>query len=188
LPEAEAANDFRNGLTKAAKPADGLPDAVKTDASDLRDAVTNVRDALKVMEQINVRREYYQIPFLAQPEGPARQAELYIFKDKKPAGDANRTYSALIALDTAGLKHTEVYIQKTAGQASLFFRCDTDRALGVLSAARAKLTQALKEKNISVSGMSFNKITEPFLLTDPEPYTEQPRQESVKRFTFDMRI
>jgi hypothetical protein len=154
----------------------------------LKEAVANARDTVKLMEYIDTGREYYQIPFIAQPDGQARMAELHVFKDKKPSGDGSRSYSALISLDTVGLKHTEVYIQKTGGQASLVFRCDTDRALSVLSAAGSKLTQALKEKNIAVSALSFSKITEPFELTDQEPYTEPPKQENVKRFTFDMRV
>ncbi len=63
-----------------------------------------------------------------------------------------------------------------------------DRALGVLSAAGSKLTQALKERNITVGSLTFNKITEPFGLTSPEPYTQPPKKESAKRFAFDMRV
>ncbi len=34
----------------------------------------------------------------------------------------------------------------------------------------------------------FSLYGEPFVLTAPEPYTEPPRQDSIKRFTFDMRV
>jgi hypothetical protein len=146
------------------------------------EAIENASDALKIMGLIGKRRRYFQIPFITQPEGPASHAELTVFGGP----DSSRSYSALAAVDTLYLKRTEFYIRKINGQVTLSFRCENDRALSLLSAGASKLRQALK--NIPIGSVTFEKLTEPFAFTGPEPYTEAPAQEGVKRFTFDMRV
>ncbi len=44
----------------------------------LRDAALNAGETLRLSEQINITREYYQIPFLTREQDPARQAVIKI--------------------------------------------------------------------------------------------------------------
>jgi hypothetical protein len=159
-----------------------LRERLKNETGALTDAVGDALDTLRVMGLIRKRRMLYQLPFITKQEGPACHAELTVFKNP----DASRSYGALGAVDTLTLRRTEFYIQKANGRLSLTFRCESDRVLNLLNSNLPKLTQALK--NIPIGNITFDKPAEPFTFTSPEPYAEAPVQESVKRFTFDMRV
>ena len=154
--------------------------------------IHEVKEQLRFMEQLNQHREYYQIPFAAEPQNHPRQAELFIFKDRHTDGEVKRRSSALVALDTQSLGRVEVFIVKSDKDARLQFRCD-EQPLRVISAEAHRLSAALKEKGVNISGIDYQQLTEPFTLLSPEPgknasdKTEE-RGGIPTRFTFDMRV
>lgn len=165
--------------------------AARTIQSPVAERITTVQESLRFMEQITQRREYYQIPFTVNPDTQTRQAELFIFKDREAKRDPSSEKTALISLETLTLGHTEVYIQKTGTQSRLTFRCDTDEALRTIGAQMHRLTLALQEKNITVAGVSYKKIDEPFTLLSVEPGAEADTSKkdlAPKRFMFDVRV
>jgi hypothetical protein len=149
-----------------------------------------VKEALRFMEQTDKHREYFQIPFMTGPQEEPKQAELFVFKDAKRASDPAKPATALISLETLSFGRAEVYIQKSGNEARLDFRLTDEETVKTFNANSPKLTRALREKNITVSGLSFQKSDGVFTLLSPEPggQNDAQKKELPKRFTFDMRV
>ena len=108
---------------------------------------------------------YVQVPVVVSES--ESNAELYIFKDKdNKKSSRSDTSTALIALDTLGLGHTETYMQKKAAAIHCQFNLESDRIVKLVRDNIHRLENLLQESGYSLSSFSFrvdnarHKVTE----------------------------
>lgn len=74
-----------------------------------KEAVTNLKENIEFMHDLNQYVPYIQIPF--HTEGNQRNSELYVYKNKKNLAEDNSELTAFIHLDMENLGPTDVFVK-----------------------------------------------------------------------------
>ena len=129
----------------------------------------DIEKNLTFLEQLK-SSTYMQIPL--QINGKQTETELYVFQHdprKKARGAMAGSQSALIALDLAALGHIETYIQKTGDTVICQFRMENEEVEELIRRYIPALSSQLGQTKLTLARCLFQKLDEPFRLTDQEP-------------------
>ena len=149
--------------------------------------LAQIQQGLEFMNQIDVTKEFLQIPYFTEHGGDIswNEAELHVFKrgGKKKKGGESQT--ALVALDYPELGHVEVVITRIGKRVNLQFRAETVKTLNILGGESYRLSGALSAAGFNIMGLSFKRLDEPIELTDAPEDEDGAR---ITKYSVDMRV
>ncbi|GHU60884.1 hypothetical protein AGMMS49975_30010 [Clostridia bacterium] len=150
---------------------------------DLRD----IKNSLDFSANVDYQKIYTAIP--VNINGEAKNAELYVFRDKKNRNGQNGQSSVLIALDFAELRRVEIFISKVADSLSFQIKSDRPATLAAIGGEFEKLKTMLSAIGYSVSNVSLLDLSERFtVLSEPNNGGDGKEPALPKRYSFDMRV
>lgn len=153
-------------------------------ASQLGKAVTNVKDNIEFMQQINQNYQYLQIPL--KLTGQTAHSDLYVYSNKKNLMDPEGELTAFLHLDLEHLGSTDVSIRMQKKQVHTDFFLADDESYDLIMEHMDILEARLEAKGYNCTISVENKkkkidFVEDFLKKD------QKAAERVHRYSFDVR-
>lgn len=151
---------------------------------EIRDALSNLRDSLDFIKNINQHANYMQLPLLIN--GDTSTAKLYVFKEGKRSRQINpEDATVVVALDLKSLGHLESMIKVKGKTVNVTFRVESKEIGTVLEKNSNTLKEALKEKGYSLNPVRVVSTGQPFSLLSLEAAINESTSD---RINFDMRI
>lgn len=151
---------------------------------EIRDALSNLRDSLDFIKNMNQHANYLQLPLLIN--GDTSTAKLYVFKEGKRGRQINpEDATVVVALDLASLGHVESMIKVKGKTVSVTFRVENKEIGTILEKKSNMLKEALKEKGYSLNSVRVVNTGQPFSLLSLEAALNESTSD---RINFDMRV
>ncbi len=151
---------------------------------EIRDALSNLRDSLDFIKNINQHANYMQLPLLIN--GDTSTAKLYVFKEGKRSRQINpEDATVVVALDLKSLGHLESMIKVKGRTVNVTFRVENKEIGTVLEKNSNMLKEALKEKGYSLNPVRVVNTGQPFSLLSLEAAINESTSDKIN---FDMRI
>jgi hypothetical protein len=151
---------------------------------EIRDALTNLRDSLDFIRNINQHSNFMQLPVLIN--GDTATAKLYVFKEGKRSKQINpEDATIVVALDLKSLGHLESMIKVKGKTVNVTFRVESKDIGTVLEKNVNQLTEALKEKGYSLYPVRVISMEQPFSLLSLEAMINESASDKIH---FDMRV
>lgn len=151
---------------------------------EIRDALSNLRDSLDFIKNINQHANYMQLPLLIN--GDTSTAKLYVFKEGKRSRQINpEDATVVVALDLKSLGHLESMIKVKGKTVNVTFRVESKEIGTVLEKNSNILKDALKEKGYSLNPVRVVSTGQPFSLLSLEAAINESTSDKIN---FDMRI
>ncbi len=152
--------------------------------SQLGKAVSNVRDNVEFMHQINQNYQYLQIPL--KLSGQNAQSDLYVYSNKRNLMEPEGELTAFLHLDLEHLGSTDVSIKMQKRQVHTDFFLADDKSYDLImehmDILEAKLEAKGYQCTISVQNQEKKiDFVEDFLKKDQKP------SKQVHRYSFDVR-
>ena len=169
-------NEQSRAITRA------LSEAVRGETQ-LGRSVSNLRENLDFMNQLNQLYQYVQLPL--KLGGQQANGELYVYTNKKNLAKKNGNVSALLHLDMEHLGAVDVYVTMQQNKIQTNFRLADEKSLLLLEKNMDLLTSRLQEKGYDTTS-SVTLLEEP--KSAMEKILETDRNISViGRQSFDVR-
>ncbi|MFA9378971.1 MAG: flagellar hook-length control protein FliK [Lachnotalea sp.] len=145
--------------------------------------VTNLRNNINFMEQINQNFTYLQIP--VQFSNEETHSDLYVYTNKKNLKKHDGNLSVLLHLDMEVLGTTDIYIKMSENSVSANFSLEDNNSIELVENNLENLIMRLKEKGYNASAQvgpleKEQDFVEDFLEKDTVVT-------SLKRYAFDVR-
>lgn len=151
---------------------------------EIRDALSNLRDSLDFIRNINQHSNYMQLPLLIN--GDTSTAKLYVFKEGRRSRRINpEDATVVVALDLKSLGHLESMIKVKGRTVSVTFRVESKDIGTVLEKNSGMLREQLKEKGYSLNPVRVVNTGQPFSLLSLEAAINESTSDKIH---FDMRI
>lgn len=151
---------------------------------EIRDALSNLRDSLDFIRNINQQANYMQLPLLIN--GDTSTAKLYVFKEGKRSRQINpEDATVVVALDLKSLGHLESMIKVKGKTVNVTFRVESKEAGTILEKNSNMLKKALKEKGYSLNPVRVVNTGQPFSLLSLEAAINESTSDKIN---FDMRV
>lgn len=172
----ERLNEQSRAITRA------LSEAVRGETQ-LGRSVSNLRENLDFMNQLNQLYQYVQLPL--KLGGQQANGELYVYTNKKNLAKKNGNVSAFLHLDMEHLGAVDVYVAMQQNKIQTNFRLADEKSLLLLEKNMDLLTSRLQEKGYDTTS-SVTLLEEP--KSAMEKILETDRNISViGRQSFDVR-
>lgn len=172
----ERLNEQSRAITRA------LSEAVRGETQ-LGRSVSNLRENLDFMNQLNQLYQYVQLPL--KLGGQQANGELYVYTNKKNLAKKNGNVSAFLHLDMEHLGAVDVYVAMQQNKIQTNFRLADEKSLLLLEKNMDLLTSRLQEKGYDTAS-SVTLLEEP--KSAMEKILETDRNISViGRQSFDVR-
>ena len=172
----ERLNEQSRAITRA------LSEAVRGETQ-LGRSVSNLRENLDFMNQLNQLYQYVQLPL--KLGGQQANGELYVYTNKKNLAKKNGNVSAFLHLDMEHLGAVDVYVTMQQNKIQTNFRLADEKSLLLLEKNMDLLTSRLQEKGYDTAS-SVTLLEEP--KSAMEKILETDRNISViGRQSFDVR-
>lgn len=169
-------NEQSRAITRA------LSEAVRGETQ-LGRSVSNLRENLDFMNQLNQLYQYVQLPL--KLGGQQANGELYVYTNKKNLAKKNGNVSAFLHLDMEHLGAVDVYVAMQQNKIQTNFRLADEKSLLLLEKNMDLLTSRLQEKGYDTTS-SVTLLEEP--KSAMEKILETDRNISViGRQSFDVR-
>lgn len=169
-------NEQSRAITRA------LSEAVRGETQ-LGRSVSNLRENLDFMNQLNQLYQYVQLPL--KLGGQQANGELYVYTNKKNLAKKNGNVSAFLHLDMEHLGAVDVYVAMQQNKIQTNFRLADEKSLLLLEKNMDLLTNRLQEKGYDTTS-SVTLLEEP--KSAMEKILETDRNISViGRQSFDVR-
>lgn len=169
-------NEQSRAITRA------LSEAVRGETQ-LGRSVSNLRENLDFMNQLNQLYQYVQLPL--KLGGQQANGELYVYTNKKNLAKKNGNVSAFLHLDMEHLGAVDVYVTMQQNKIQTNFRLADEKSLLLLEKNMDLLTSRLQEKGYDTAS-SVTLLEEP--KSAMEKILETDRNISViGRQSFDVR-
>lgn len=169
-------NEQSRAITRA------LSEAVRGETQ-LGRSVSNLRENLDFMNQLNQLYQYVQLPL--KLGGQQANGELYVYTNKKNLAKKNGNVSAFLHLDMEHLGAVDVYVAMQQNKIQTNFRLADEKSLLLLEKNMDLLTSRLQEKGYDTAS-SVTLLEEP--KSAMEKILETDRNISViGRQSFDVR-
>jgi flagellar hook-length control protein FliK len=169
-------NEQSRAITRA------LSEAVRGETQ-LGRSVSNLRENLDFMNQLNQLYQYVQLPL--KLGGQQTNGELYVYTNKKNLAKKNGNVSAFLHLDMEHLGAVDVYVAMQQNKIQTNFRLADEKSLLLLEKNMDLLTSRLQEKGYDTTS-SVTLLEEP--KSAMEKILETDRNISViGRQSFDVR-
>jgi len=151
---------------------------------EIRDALSNLRDSLDFIRNINQHSNYMQLPLLIN--GDSSTAKLYVFKEGRRSKRINpEDATVVVALDLKNLGHLESMIKVKGRTVSVTFRVESKDIGTILEKKSDILKEQLKEKGYSLNPVRVVNTGQPFSLLSLEAAINESTSDKIH---FDMRI
>lgn len=151
---------------------------------EIRDVLSNLRDNIDFIKNINEYNNYLQLPLLIN--GDTSTAKLYVFKEGKRSKAINpENATILVALDLKNLGHMESLIGIMRKTVNVTFRVE-NKGIGTLIEKQSLLLKnSLLKKGYSLSPVKIINLEQSFSLLSLEALINENGSEKIH---FDMRI
>lgn len=151
---------------------------------EIRDALTNLKDSIDFIRNINQHSNYLQIPLIIN--GDTSTAKLYVFKEGKRSKQINPEDATIVlALDLINLGHLESMIKVKGKSVNLTFRVENKNIETVIKKNGNSLRESLSEKGYSLSPLRIISMEQPFSLLSLEAMINESTADKIH---FDMRV
>ena len=151
---------------------------------EIRDALTNLRDNIDFIKNINQYNNYMQIPLMIN--GDTSTAKLYVFKEGKRSKAIDpQNATVLVALDLKSLGHLESMIGVRNKMVNVTFRVENKSIGTVIEKQVDLLKKALGDKGYSIGSVRIINLEQPFSLLSLEAALNEGSSEKIH---FDKRI
>jgi hypothetical protein len=151
---------------------------------EIREALSNLKDCIDFIRNVNQHNNYLQIPLLINENTSA--AKLYVFKEgkrNKRIDPADAT--VVVALDLKNLGHLESMIRVKGKTVDTTFRIE-DKSIGTMIEKNIDLLkEPLREKGYYLSPIRIISLEQPFSLLSLEAMINEGGMEKIH---FDMRV
>ncbi|KUO74909.1 MAG: hypothetical protein APF77_06520, partial [Clostridia bacterium BRH_c25] len=151
---------------------------------EIRDALSNLRDSIDFLRNINQHTNYMQLPVIIN--GDTSTAKLYVFKEGKRSKKINpEDATVVVALDLNSLGHLESMIRVKGKSVNVTFRVENKSIGTMIEKNSSALKNALKEKGYSLNPVRVISLEQPFSLLSLEAMINESGSEKIH---FDMRV
>lgn len=183
LNEPDKISDYYKQLDEQTRQLYSLLESVGKDASPVAKDLTNIRNNLNFMEQINQNVTYLQIP--VQFSNEETHSDLYVYTNKENLKNKDGNVSVLLHLDMEVLGTTDIYINMSGNQLSAKFSFQDNSAIELVEDNLEILVNRLKDKGYHMSASVTPIEKEQDFVED---FLEQDKvTTSLKRYAFDVR-
>lgn len=148
---------------------------------------SKVKQNIEFMHYLNQNYNYVQLPF--KFNHALLNSELYIFENKKELKSKGKTdaVSALLRLDYLNLGHLDIYVKKQENNVECKFYVEDEEKQKRVNEHMHKLFKRLDSFGYRITGISVTLQSDSFQVV--EDFLERKGEaESVKRYSFDMRV
>jgi hypothetical protein len=152
-------------------------------AKAMLETVTDVKNNIDFMNQVNQMYQYVQIPL--KLSGQNANSELYVFSNRRQGGSPDGTYRAFLHLELEHLGTTDVSVQLTNDKVSTHFYLEDEMALDLVAAHADELTKHLEQKGYHCTVQMETERTPVDFVDDF--LMEGRHVGSLSRYSFDMR-
>ena len=166
--------EFVENKTQDTAFVETLTEEAKEEIEVLKKNLQITRDTCSVLTQI---RDVIYIPLPINILKEAREAELYIFKNNKPATEKGAV-SALISLNMTNMGRVETYIYKEKEEQNLKleFKLENREVQNIIKENILSLNTLLASYN--VTSITYSKLEEPFNITKTATLSESVKDPS----------
>jgi len=115
----------------------------------LQESITNLRENIDFMNQLNQMYTYVQLPLKMQ--NGEKNGELYVFTNKRSLAEKDGEVSALLHLTMEHLGPLDVYVKMNQGKVSTEFTVEKEETLLFLEKNMSILTDRLQKRGYDIS-------------------------------------
>lgn len=123
--------------------------------SELAKSVSDLKNNLEFMDQVNQHYTYLQIPFRLQNQNA--HSDLYVYTNKKNLNDPNAELSAFLHLDMEHLGSTDVSIRMKNHAVNTKFYMEDDAAFNLILSHADELQKRLEKKGYTCKVEAVNE-------------------------------
>lgn len=184
LEEAEQIKEKYRELIKLGERTEKLLNGNSLSNTDIRETLSNLRDNIEFIKNINQFTNYLQIPLIINSRRDT--AKLYVFREGKRGRTVDpHNANILLALDLRYSGHVESLISVEGRSVGITFRIE-DKKTGELIKGKAEdLKSSLEAKGYSMKPVKVINLEEPFNLLALEGVINENNKD---RMHFDERI
>ena len=145
---------YRNLQQQTAKLANVLTDLAREGTQLYRD-VTNIRDNVEFMNQLNQMFTYVQLPLKMSRQNA--HGDLYVYTNKKNLADKQGKVSALLHLDMDSLGPVDVFVELDKNNVRTKFYLQSEELMDFLEKHMHQLDEKIEKKGYQVSSEVVKK-------------------------------
>lgn len=154
-------------------------------AKDTMQTVSNVKDNLQFMKNLNENFIYTQLPLHLKEK--VTHSDLYIFANKKNKGTVKDTFSLLLHLDMDHLGSTEVYVKLHNNCIETKFSLPDEDSVKIVKENMVQLEENLHKKGFVFSSQVEQKNFGQEIDFEKDFLEKDETKIEVTRYSFDMR-
>lgn len=156
----------------------------------LSESAKGMQERIDFLQNLNQLFPYAQIP--VRFEGHEKNADLFVYMNKKRMQEKKEDVSALLHLDMDYLGPTDVHVSLRGSIVHTKFYVEDEESAKLLDAHMTQLSQAIEESGYSLTNEVITR--EPSIHPDTEKNAviremfSDDLEKSVKRYSFDVRM
>lgn len=151
---------------------------------EIREALSNLRDSIDFLRNINQNSNYLQLPLLVN--GEHSTAKLYVFKEGKQSRRIDpQDATIVLSLDLSSLGHLESMIKVKGKSVNVTFRVESKDIGSFIEKNYELLKQSLNGKGYSLNPVRVISLEQPFSLLSMEAMINESASDKIH---FDMRV
>lgn len=176
--------DLYENLDRQMKQTETMLKEMGLKDSDLARSVSDLKNNLEFMDQVNQNYTYLQIPL--QFQNQTAHSDLYVYTNKKNLQDPNAELTAFLHLDMAHLGSTDVSVRMQNRSVNTRFYMEDDAAFDLIMAHADELAARLEEKGYNCKVEAVNDRKEIDLVEDFMKAGQSAGQ-MIHRYSFDIK-